>query len=38
MKNFWLVFAGAAAGMIVTAVVVGAGLWWWLGCDGWSFC
>lgn len=38
MKNFWLIFAGAAAGMILTGAVVAAGLWWWLGCEGWSIC
>lgn len=38
MKNFWLVLFGAVAGMILTALVVGALLWWWLSCDGWSIC
>lgn len=38
MKGFWLLFAGTAVGMVLTAIVVAAALWWFLACDGWSFC
>lgn len=38
MRHFWLVFIGVATGMVITAAVVGAFFWWWLGCDGWSIC
>lgn len=34
MKDVAIFLAGAA--LMFTAVAAVA--WWWLGCDGWSFC
>lgn len=34
MRDIVTFIAGAA----VMLAAVGAALWWWLGCDGWSFC
>lgn len=34
MKDIAIFLAGSA----MMAAGVGMAFWWWLGCDGWSFC
>lgn len=36
--RYWLIFAGAAGGMIGIAGLLVLFAWWWLGCEGWSIC
>lgn len=31
MKQFWIGFAAAVTGMVVSAALMGAFIWWWLG-------